>query len=130
MRLVVCAALIASVACDPTGPADYSPAAVVQGYVRDGQGQPLAGLSIEVSLLKASCTDDPTPTVSDPDAVVTDVDGYFSGTFETLGAGPISVTCLIIRAVEDGGPSAQILVDDRTKWTSPPQDTVVVELTA
>lgn len=131
MRLVILAVLIASVGCEPAGPADYSPTAVVEGQVLDGQGQPVPGLAIEVSILRETCSAAPVSTASDPDPVRTDVDGRFSGRFETLASGPISVACTIVRALnEDGAVVAETLVDESTEWISPPQDTVVVQLAA
>jgi hypothetical protein len=131
MRLVILATVIAFVGCESTAPADYSPAAVVKGQVVDGQGQPVPGLGIEVLILKESCASVPVLTVSDPEQIRTDGDGEFSGSFETLSSGPITVACMIVRTVdEEGATVAEILIEDSTEWTSPPQDTVVVQLTA
>jgi hypothetical protein len=131
MRLVILAAVIACVGCEAAGPADYGPAAVVEGQVLDGQGQPVPGLAIEVLILKENCASVPVSTVSDPVQVRTDGEGKFSGRFETLSSGPITVACMIVRAVdEEGATVAEVLIEDSTEWTSPPQDTVVVHLTS
>lgn len=129
MRLATAVFLLALCGCELIGPSDARHGIVVEGHVRDLEGEPREGVAIEVWLLRTSCADDPRSAFPGDDEVVSGPEGFFSGRFETLADGPIAVPCVLIRAMDGtGGVLADTLVEEVTEWTDPPSDTVTVTL--
>jgi hypothetical protein len=104
---------------------------VVEGVVLGSFDLPVQGLEIRAGIHREDCSD-PTRTVvpvTEDGTVRTGEDGTFSGTFQFLFTGPVTVACTSVLVVDPvaGSILADSTIAEPTLWSYPATDTIRVE---